>query len=299
MAKKITNEEFVAAKRITHPHLRFLSEYQGMHKPILTECLDCHYVWNPEAHSISKLKKCPRCSGKERLTTELFITTMSDINPDIEVLGEYVNTDTPILCRCKKCGHVWMPRPHHLLKGVGCPECAGVARKTFERAQQEVWQVNPDIDIDGGYVNNKSPMKCTCRKCGCKWTASVNSLLRGKGCPGCNESHGEREIERVLKGKCVKYTRQKKFDDCVYKRQLPFDFYISELNIAIEFDGQQHFVPVDFGCQDNNKVQELFELTKKRDQIKNEYCLANAIKLVRIPYTDYDNIETIIDKLLA
>lgn len=299
MSRQITHEEFVAAKRITHPHLRFLSEYQGMRQPILTECLDCHYVWSPEAHSIAKLKKCPRCSGKERLTTKTFRVLMSETQPFIEVLGEYVNTDTPVLCGCKKCGHVWNPRPHHLLHGVGCPECAGVTRKTLEKAQKEVWQVNPDIDIDGEYINNKSPINCTCRKCGCKWTSSVNALLRQKGCPGCNESHGEREIGRVLRKYGLEYTRQKKFDDCVYKRELPFDFYISKMNMVIEFDGQQHFFPVDFGCGDAEKVQKQFELIKKRDSIKNEYCRNNGIMLIRIPYTDYDNIETIIDELLA
>lgn len=299
MSRKITHEEFVAEKRITHPHLRFLSQYKGMHEPILTECLDCNYVWEPTAQTIGRLKKCPRCSGKERLTTETFKILMSKIHPDIEVLGEYVNTDTPVLCRCKKCRYVWSPRPHHLLGGVGCPDCAGVAPKTIERAQREVWEVNPYIDIDGEYINNKSPMRCTCRKCGCQWVSSVNGLLRKRGCPGCNESRGEREIERILKKRGVKFTRQMKFDDCVYKRKLPFDFFIDELNIVIEFDGQQHFAPVDFGCHDTNKVQKNFELTKKRDAIKNDYCRAKGIRLIRIPYTDYDNIETIIDELLA
>jgi very-short-patch-repair endonuclease len=59
--------------------------------------------------------------------------------------------------------------------------------------------------------------------------------------------------------------------------KLPFDFYVPSTKTVIEYDGQQHFVPV-WG-------QESFENVQRTDKIKNQYCKKNGIKLIRIPYT--------------
>ena len=47
------------------------------------------------------------------------------INPDIEVLGVYVNANTKILHKCKKDGYEWEATPGHISNGTGCPVCAG------------------------------------------------------------------------------------------------------------------------------------------------------------------------------
>ena len=68
---------------------------------------------------------------------------------------------------------------------------------------------------------------------------------------------------------------------------MPFDFYLPEYNICIEFDGIQHFEPRDaFG----GKVE--FEKTKLRDKIKDDYCKNNGLSLIRI-----SNIRDIKNKL--
>ena len=63
--------------------------------------------------------------------------------------------------------------------------------------------------------------------------------------------------------------------------------------MAIEYDGQQHYKPIEkFG------VEKAFEKTKFRDVIKNNYCKDNNINLLRIPYWDYNNIEKILNDYL-
>ena len=70
----------------------------------------------------------------KRRTHEEFIELVNDINPNIEIIGKYVNAKTKIECKCKKCGHKWSPRPHHLLEGYGCPNCNHISRrKTHEQ----------------------------------------------------------------------------------------------------------------------------------------------------------------------
>ena len=65
-----------------------------------------------------------------------------------------------------------------------------------------------------------------------------------------------------------------------------FDFYLPEKNIAIEYDGVQHFKQGN-GCYDN---QEKIQKTKEHDEIKNKYCKLNNICLIRIPYSHFDNL---------
>ena len=48
---------------------------------------------------------------------------MKRVNPNIEILGEYKNAATKILCRCKKDGYVWEGTPNAICHGVGCPKC--------------------------------------------------------------------------------------------------------------------------------------------------------------------------------
>lgn len=53
-----------------------------------------------------------------------FIEALHQISFDIEVLGTYINSYTPISVRCKIDGYEWSPPPHRLLQGSGCPVCS-------------------------------------------------------------------------------------------------------------------------------------------------------------------------------
>ncbi len=89
----------------------------------------------------------------------------------------------------------------------------------------------------------------------------------------------------------ITYIYNKSFETCRNKNVLPFDFYLSEYNICIEYDGIQHFESIEyFGGDDKLKY------TKKLDNIKNKWCEDNKIKLIRISYKNYNNIENILQK---
>ena len=75
---------------------------------------------------------------------------------------------------------------------------------------------------------------------------------------------------------------------------MPFDFYLPKLNICIEYDGEHHFNSIEKWGGDNR-----FDEIKNNDEIKNVFCLKNNIKLIRIPYNDFNNINDILnDKIL-
>ena len=119
---------------------------------------------------------------------------------------------------------------------------------------------------------------------------------KGTRCPYCKTSKGEEKISEVLFKYKIINEREKVFKGCVYKGNLRFDFYLPNQNICIEYDGKQHFEPQDFSGHGNSESE--FKETQLRDSIKTQYCKDNNIKLIRIPYWDFDNIETILRKEL-
>ena len=70
---------------------------------------------------------------------------------------------------------------------------------------------------------------------------------------------------------------------------LPFDFHLTDYDILIEVDGEQHEKPIRFGGMSIEQANKNFIEQKRRDKIKDDYCLKNKIPLIRISYKDIDN----------
>lgn len=92
-------------------------------------------------------------------------------------------------------------------------------------------------------------------------------------------------VEIFQKGK-ISFVREKKFKDLKHGL-FRFDFFLEDSNILIEVDGQYHFKPIK-GHRELMKQQEY-------DRQKNSYCLANKIRLYRIPYWEISTIKKVSD----
>ena len=139
--------------------------------------------------------------SNKKKTTIQFTEELNKINSDIEVLGEYINANTGISCRCLKCGYPWnegewTPRPSNLLHGRKCPNCSGHRRYTQESFERVVYSKNNDIKILGKYVNTSTPVLVKCKLCGKLWKPTGESLLLGKGCSNCKQKNAIRQ--RIL-----------------------------------------------------------------------------------------------------
>ncbi len=131
------------------------------------------------------------------------------------------------------------------------------------------------------------------------WT----NLVKRKGCPICNEhnkqnSKGMLKVEKWLKTHNIKFEKEYRFDGCKDKRKLPFDYFLPDKEICIEVDGRQHFEKAYFGGTDEEKAKESLAYTETHDEIKNDFCKENNIKLIRIPYFEIDNINNILKSTL-
>lgn len=190
-------------------------------------------------------------------------------------------------------GHIFYMTLTDLLRGHSCPYCSKNAKLTYEYIVEYFLFYGYKV-LSDKYVNANTKLLIECPE-GHIYKVTYSDFYRGRRCPYCkNNSKGEIFIKEILNKYSIKYKCQYRFDNCKYKKPLPFDFYISSLNLCIEYDGIGHFEPVDFAGKGKEWAEENFEITKKHDDIKNQYCKDNDIKLIRIPYWEFDNIENII-----
>lgn len=229
------------------------------------------------------------------------------LNPDVEIFGEYILATQKVKCHCKKYGHEWMATPNKLKSGQGCPGCksAKLAEKNrmpeseFIRRMEEM---HPDLEVLS-YTGVGHPLLFRCRRCGLeqKGTNAYRVLTSERGCSVCNASSGERSVAEFLENSGIIYKSQKTFPDCVSQkhRVLRFDFYLPAYNVCIEYQGEQHYRPVDFSGAKNGKAEKSFASLQERDNIKRQYCRSHHICLIEIPYWEKGQIETILANRLA
>ena len=126
---------------------------------------------------------------------------------------------------------------------------------------------------------------CIC-DCGNEIDVCQNNIVRGIQSCGCSKSKGETVISLILNNLNIKFDKEKTFKECINPKTgypLRFDFYLPDYNCCIEYDGEQHFK---FGSGWNTEQHHLS--VRQHDQIKNQYCKNNNIRLIRIPYIDYN-----------
>jgi len=105
-------------------------------------------------------------------------------------------------------------------------------------------------------------------------------------------------VKKYLTKLGVSYKPEHGFAGCVDKHRLPFDFviYNNQNNVIgiIEYDGLQHFQPVRFNGMTTEKSLDSFKTGQKHDKMKNDFCKSNNIPLLRIKYTEINNIKELV-----
>ena len=105
MPKRKTHEQFIEELRKVDETIIVLGNYKNAATPVLCKCKRCGYEWPGIPNNLLRGEGCMDCAGHLKKTTERFIEEMAEVDPGIEILGEYVNTHTKIAWRCKVCGY--------------------------------------------------------------------------------------------------------------------------------------------------------------------------------------------------
>lgn len=291
--KRKTNEQFLKELAEKHPTLEALEEYKNGRTKIQIKCNVCGYIWGVRPSSLYMGNGCANCGGTRKKTHEEFLQEVAEKAPKIEVLGRYTGSHNLIEVRCKKCGRISKVSSLSLLRRGGCSRCNGTEKKTHEGFVKEMKQINPNIKIIGTYQNSHTPIEYYCNICKTTSYAQPHTLLKTGGCNHSKWSRGEDRIAKWLDDNNIEYLKEYTFSDCRDVLSLPFDFYIPKSNILIEYDGQQHYKVIDYFGGES-----AFKKVQLHDFIKTKYCLDNNIKLIRIPYWEFNNIKNILSSEL-
>jgi len=188
----------------------------------------------------------------------------------------------------------------------------------------EEWNYKKNIDSPEDYLPySGKKVWWKCKDCGHEWPTRINARtgIIKSGCPECKKSKGEKECKRIFISKGfilinqedyeklsktennshIYYIPQMKFDNLIGLGGglLPYDFYIPKYNFIIEYDGEFHYKPIkNYKNEPVKHAEERLKKVQIHDKLKDDYCKEHNIKILRIPYKDFDNIEAILTKEL-
>ena len=191
----------------------------------------------------------------------------------------------------------------HLQSGRGCPYCG--REKTTKAHQTDLTNIKykktcEDRNLEYVHTirkNGKIFVGYICpnhREIGIQYMYYWNLLRISEGCAYCHKSVWENVIHKILLDFNIQFETEKEFEGLKDVRPLRFDFYLPTLNKLIEYDGKHHFEPLNFNGISKAQAIREFENVKRRDKLKDDYCIKHNIPLLRIPYYEFENSEQLI-----
>jgi protein-arginine kinase activator protein McsA len=236
--------------------------------------------------------------------TQALISKFNEIHGDLydysEVIHTHINEEVTIICR-EHGEFKQIPRSH--LQGKGCQECGKISGAEKNRlTNKEIISIFRNVhgirydysEID--FIRSQDKVKIICKEHGPFWQ-TPNSHRQRKGCSRCTLSKGEALIASILDNEEINYLVEYPVLNPKTGHNLRFDFYLPEKNIFIEFDGLQHFEPVNFGGMSVESSLKVHTRIKARDKIKDKLAKEMDVKLLRIKY-DQDIQESLNDNLI-
>ena len=217
---------------------------------------------------------------------------------------KYIQSKDKVIITCLIHGDFEQRAGGHL-SGYGCSKCS-FENDSIRKTSNTTNFINKSTIIHKNkydysktkYINTKTKVTIICPLHNLEFLQLPQNHLAGNGCPKCNSSKGEIKISTYLENKNIDFIPQKKYIDCVNDKtgkQLPYDFYLPKFNLLIEYDGELHFKPYKKEEKDLLKLKE----TQYKDKLKTKYSIINNIKLLRIKYSEFKNIDKILDTMLT
>lgn len=199
--------------------------------------------------------------------------------------SSYTKVSDKINVHCKVHNYDFDIIVSSLLNGQGCYHCGinkivHFLKSDWDSTFKKIKKVHGNrysYNIET-FDGRKKPMEIICDKHGV-FTQEPSVHMDGHGCPNCNSSIGENFISLFLKNNKITFETQKTFKGLKMKRKLKVDFYIEKYNLVIEYNGRQHYEPVETFDGKRGLLR-----TQKSDNIKKQFCNNNNINFEVIRY---------------
>ena len=206
MARRKTKEQFVLEVKSIFPNIELVGDYTNVNVKTQFKCLIHDFEFDAYPCNILAGHGCKKCgieknSKSRRKSHKQFAQEMMTINPNIELIGEYIDTKTKILVRCRVDGYEWLADPKKLRRGVKCAVCTNHKLMT---GVNDVATTRPDLvkyfknkDDARKYMSGSEKiLTFICPEDGEEKTMTIAALTRfGLGCNACHErQYGRRRV---------------------------------------------------------------------------------------------------------
>lgn len=290
-------------------------EYVNNRTKVCIICPEHGEFWQtPDKHLQNR--GCPKCCKKnKKYTTEEFIEKAREIHGDKYDYSKTIygnNKKEKIEIICPLHGSFFIAPDSHLM-GSGCKYCNKGEVFNTEEFIEKAKKIHGKKYNYEKTIYKQSLKKVTiiCPEHG-EFKQTPAKHLYGHGCPKCAKLYRKKETElyNILK----KVFPNEKIIHSYYNKEIlnkqEIDIFFPEHNIGVEFQGEQHFVPIDFGGYGEKLANKLFEDNQKRDYKKKEICDRNNIKLFYYSnvkkekflgeklYHDYADLIVVIDQVI-
>lgn len=192
------------------------------------------------------------------------------------------NSHTKGIITCPIHGDFEQSFDAHIHQKSGCPQCAKIERNNKNRKFSYEMLVENDEKYNFGFDYSKfiyhdydDSSSVICPLHG-EFQQSWHHLKYGHGCPICGnkKNYSELRLKTMLEAEFTKVEYQKRFD---WLGRQSLDFYLSDYNAAIEYQGRQHFCKLSMFN---------FEGILRNDLIKLEKCKEHCIPIYYITFEE-------------
>ena len=276
----MTKEKFIEKCKKTHEieylYDRIPENFNTKEKPYFEiGCPICNEYWKVRYDQFQKGSNCPNCSKTGRKVKEENFEKIKELHPELKFI-KFEGTTGRCTFVCEKHGVQSLSTVSLLREGSACPLCQKeeqtMIKEEFVELATNLYNDKYSYDQVEEYTPTNSILKIRCNKCDTVFLKERRIFLRGNTCcPVCDKkSIGNIKIKNFLKKENIVFEEEKRFDDCKYKNTLPFDFYLPEENILIEYQGIQHYSVQRFGGMPLEKAITNFEEQQIKDKIKEK-----------------------------
>lgn len=270
------------------------------------------HQWQSTVKSRANGIGCPICSGRKIARSN----SLGERNPEIALLWHpSANKElTPFLVtpysgklvwwKCPRgAEHQWQATVANVVNGSSCPVCMN--RKITNENSFSV--LFPDILKEWDYEKNRNidPSKISAgtkvkvwwlcqRNPDHFWYATVRDRTqKDSGCPFCANVMNVSEhkmleiIKDIFNGQEIRYCYRPD-----WLKRMEIDVYLPALKIGFEYQGVQHFKPVEFFGGEETYIAQA-----ERDRLKKEICDSKKVILLYVYYDEKLSKKLVEDKL--
>jgi len=261
-----------------------------------------------DVHVSGYCSGCPKC-GHESIASKLrsnkddFVTKARSVHGDKYNYDrvEYHDNNTLVTIGCPLHGN-FEQRPKCHCQGQGCPSCGIIAGHQLLRYTKDDF-IAKARTIHGDkynydlveYKDAHTKVSIVCPQHGQFFQNPMVHTSQGSGCPFCVESKGERAIREYLEHRLDEGDFAQEFITTMDRS----DFVLFKHKTTLEFNGEQHYMPVSFGGNEPDHKIKTLARSIRRDERKIRRARKSQCPLLIIPYWDYDRISDILDDFFA